>query len=60
MDNIDTNDGDDHGDCHVSCYLESRVGTALMSGEHGDDVLSREVAFARKLVVLRAKSLRLR
>ena len=27
-----------------------------MSSEHGDDVLSREVAFARKLVVLRAKS----
>ena len=55
MDNSDC-DGDCHSDCHDNCYLESSVGTALMSGEHGDDVLSREVAFARKLVVLRAKS----
>ena len=55
MDNSDC-DGDCHSDCHDNCYLESSVGTALMSSEHGDDVLSREVAFARKLVVLRAKS----
>ena len=55
MDNSDCDD-DCHSDFHDNCYLESCVGTALMSSEHGDDVLSREVAFARKLVVLRAKS----
>lgn len=37
----------------VIFYLESRLQVPLVSGQHGDGVLTGEVAFAHQLVVLK-------
>ena len=55
----DDDDHNDHNDYDYDDYsddnddLERSIGASLMGGQHGDNVLTRKVPFARQLIVLK-------